>query len=328
MISVICPIYNEEKYIAKCIDSILKQDYPHDEMEILFVDGMSQDNTRAIIYEYVKKHNIIRLLNNPKKIVPCAMNIGIRKSHGDIIIRIDAHATYATNYISSLIRNLKKLNCENIGAPCVTDVINKTKKSLAIKEVLSNRFGVGNSKFRIGVNKLIETDTVPFGCWPKETFARFGLFDERLKRNQDIELNKRIIKGGGHIFITPETSSIYYAREDFYALAKNNYNNGKWNILTVYYTNSFRSLSLRHFIPLLFLLSITIPLILSPIYWPLALLSLISLTAYITLICIISLKISIAKKCSFYYLHMAFTVLHISYGWGSFCGIIKTIYKK
>lgn len=88
------------------------------------------------------------------------------------------------------------LGIDNVGAACKTDVLNKNQKTLAIKEVLSNRFGVGNSTFRLGVEKVMEVDTVPFGCWRKEVFDKYGYYDERLIRNQDIELNKRIVRGG------------------------------------------------------------------------------------------------------------------------------------
>ena len=54
MSSVVCPIYHEEKYIETCIKSIVLQDYPKDDLEILFVDGMSNDTTRAIVVEYSK----------------------------------------------------------------------------------------------------------------------------------------------------------------------------------------------------------------------------------------------------------------------------------
>ena len=97
MLSVICPIYNEEKYIGQCVESILAQDYPKDDLEILFVDGMSTDDTRCIVVNYSNEYPFIKLFDNPKRIVPCAMNIGIKASKGDIIIRLDAHASYPKN---------------------------------------------------------------------------------------------------------------------------------------------------------------------------------------------------------------------------------------
>ena len=126
MLSVICPIYNEEKYIAKCIDSILAQDYPKDDLEVIFVDGMSKDRTREIVAEYTEKYPFIRLIDNPDRIVPPAMNKGIQASKGDVIMRLDAHSTYASNYFSVLVNALNKLGADNVGAVCKTDVLNKT----------------------------------------------------------------------------------------------------------------------------------------------------------------------------------------------------------
>jgi GT2 family glycosyltransferase len=148
------------------------------------------------------------------------------------------------------------------------------------------------------------------------------MFDERLTRNQDIELNKRILRAGGKIYLVPDTYCVYMARESYRALAKNNYGNGKWNIWTVYYTGQLGSLSLRHFIPLLFVLSLIVPLLADILYWPLALISLLSLVSYISLIGAISAKLSISKKLNFMYLLFSFIVLHLSYGIGSLIGIL------
>lgn len=328
MISIICLIYNEERYIKNCIESILAQDYAKDDMEVLFVDGMSKDKTREIVAEYAKLYSFIRLIDNPEKIVPYAMNKGIEAAKGDVIIRLDAHAAYAKNYFSALVKRLKELEADNVGAPCRTDVLNKSAKTLAIKEVLSNRFGVGESMFRLGVDEVQVVDTVPFGCWPKTIFEKYGKYDVRLVRNQDIELNKRILRGGGKIFLVPDTYSTYYARETYKALAKNNYANGKWNILTVVYTKTFSSLSLRHFIPLLFLLSLVVPLLLGVIWWPVALLSALSLVAYLSLISVVSLKAAKEKHLSFIRLVESFAVLHLSYGWGSMVGIVQCLGMK
>lgn len=327
-LSVICPIYNEEKYIAQFLDSILQQDYPKDDLEILLIDGMSKDKTRGIVADYTSKYPFIRIIDNPEKIVPCAMNRGIAAAKGDFIMRLDAHASYQPDYFSVLVKGLKRLRADNVGTVCKTDVLNKTPKTMAIREVLGNKFGVGNSTFRTGIDKEQEVETVPFGCWPKEVFEKYGKYDERLVRNQDIELNKRIIRGGGKIYILPDTYCTYLARETWHALAKNNYGNGKWNILTVYYTKLFSSLSIRHFIPLLFVLSLIIPLLLTLIWWPFALVSAASLLAYTGLLSIVSFKLAVQKKLNFFYLIVTFFVLHLSYGWGSLVGIIKLLFIK
>lgn len=328
MISVVCPIYNEAKYIRQCLESILLQDYPHEDMEVLFIDGMSKDATRDIVSSYTVKYSFIKLIDNPYKIVPYAMNIGIVEAIGDIIIRLDAHATYAKNYFSTLASQLIKLDADNVGVVCKTDVLNKTPKTLAIREVLSNKFGVGNSIFRTGINAVQEVDTVPFGCWRRDVFSKYGMYDVRLIRNQDIELNKRILRGGGKIYIVPDSYCTYLARETFKGIAKNNFANGKWNILTVFYTKQFNSLSIRHFIPLMFLLSLILPAIGALLFPPLIILSVFSAICYIILLGIISIKLSLSKNLKFHYLLWSFLTLHISYGWGSLTGIIKLPFKK
>lgn len=323
MLSVICPIYNEEKYIAQCIESIIQQDYPKEDMEVLFMDGMSSDRTREIIAQYLSRYSFFRLIDNPLKKVSYAMNKGIEEARGDVVIRIDAHTLYEKNYFSVLVKRLKILGADNVGAVCKTDVLNKNPKTLAIREVLSNKFGVGNSVFRTGIDKVREVDTVPFGCWPRDVFDRFGLYDVRLVRNQDIELNKRILRGGGKIYIVPDTYCTYLARETFKGVARNNYLNGKWNILTVFYTKQFSSLSIRHFVPLLFLLSLFLPALLFLFYIPFIAITLLSLVSYILCILIICFLLSIKKKLSFFYLFVTFPLLHLSYGWGSFIGLIS-----
>ena len=123
-LSIICPIYNEEKYIRLFLDSILHQDYPKDDLEILLVDGMSKDKTRSIVADYTSKYPFIRLIDNPDKIVPYAMNRGIEAAKGDVIMRLDAHASYQPDYFSVLVNGLKRLRADNVGTVCKTDVLN------------------------------------------------------------------------------------------------------------------------------------------------------------------------------------------------------------
>lgn len=328
MLTVICPILNEEKYIAKCIDSILEQDYPKDDLEILFVDGMSRDKTREIVAELATKYPFIHLIDNINHTVPWAMNSGIKAAKGDVIMRLDAHATYEKNYFSVLVDALQKYNADNVGAVCRTDVLNKNSKTLAIREVLSNKFGVGNSTFRTGIKTAQEVETVPFGCWRRDVFDKYGMYNVRLVRNQDIELNKRIIRGGGKIIIVPETFCTYFARETYKALAKNNCANGKWNILTVYYTKELRSLSLRHFVPLIFVLSLIVPTFVGLFWNPALYISASALCAYLLTLGTVSAKLAMSKTLNFFYLLASFAVLHISYGWGSFIGILKLPFAK
>ena len=322
-ITIIIPCFNEEKYIAACLDSVLNFDYNQKNMEIFVVDGMSNDNTREIVKEYEKKCNIIKLIDNIKRTVPIAMNIGIKMSSGDYICRLDAHAIYPKDYLLKLLKWSQKLDADNVGAVWLTDVKNKTKKSNAIKKVLSHKLGVGNSNFRIGSNDIKEVDTVPFGFFKREVFDKYGFYDERLTRNQDIELNKRIKKGGGKIYLIPFVKCTYFAREDFYSLAKNNFANGKWNILTAYYTKKLNSLSLRHFIPLIFVFSIIFPIILSLFDGRFIYISISILLVYFMVIFLVSYKLK-DENTDFLNIVKSFLTLHVSYGIGSLMGIIES----
>jgi glycosyltransferase involved in cell wall biosynthesis len=325
LVSIILPCRNEEKYIETCIQSLIhnqSEDFP---VEIIVVDGMSSDKTVEITERYTQQYPFIKLIQNPDKTVPFAMNLGIVQAQGGYIVRVDAHASYPENYVSTLVTNLISLDADNVGALWQTEVLTKNKKTLAIKEVLTHRFGVGNAAFRVGIDKITEVDTVPFGCYKKEVFTKYGVYDTRLTRNQDIELNKRIIRGGGKIYLLPDLTCVYFARETFSAIAKNNYNNGLWNILTVKYTKKFSSLSLRHFIPLCFILSLLLPLFFCFLYKPLICIAAASLILYLSFLTVICVRLAIRKKRRLFYLLWAFVTLHFSYGVGSLVGIFKSV---
>lgn len=328
-ISIIIPCRNEKKYISGFLESVIKNDYPKDDLEIFIVDGKSDDGTLEIVSDFVKDYSFITLLINEERTVPYALNRAVVKCTGEYIIRLDVHSKIPENYFTKLIQSAIETEADNTGTICITDIKNKNPKSSAIRKVLSNKFGVGNSYFRIGTDRIMEVDTVPFGCYKKSVFIDFGLFNVDLKRNQDIELNKRIIKGGGKIILLPQPYSIYYARESFNGIAKNNFATGLWNILTIYITKDFNSVSLRHFIPLLFLLSLFVPLILMVFNDYFGLISLLSLISYLIIIISVSIKI-IDKTTTLYNLIVAFIVLHFSYGFGSLIGLFQLhfLFKK
>ncbi|KGN98576.1 glycosyl transferase [Porphyromonas macacae] len=326
VISIIIPVYNEELFIENCLDSVLAQDYPMESLEVIVVNGNSSDKTKQIIHERYPK---VIVLENPDKIVPISMNIGIKQSKGEYIVRLDAHSLYPNNYLRKLIEASIILKADNVGTVCLTDVRNKTLKGLAIKTVLGNRFGVGNSMFRTGVDRIKEVDTVPFGCFKKDVFQRFGFYNEHLIRNQDIELNKRIKQGGGKIYLIPDTYCIYFARDNYKSFARSNYGNGLWNILTIFYTKNCKALSLRHFIPLLFVCSLLIPTIIGVFIPSFFYITCFSFLTYLIFITFFSIKEKLDNTTlSIPHLIWAFTTLHFPYGWGSIIGLFKVLKLK
>lgn len=325
MLSVICPIYNEEKYIAKCIDSILAQDYPKDDLEVIFVDGMSKDRTREIVAEYTEKYPFIRLIDNPDKIVPPAMNIGIRASKGEIIIRLDAHAIFPTNYLSELVLNLSELQAENVGGVCRTLPADSTIVSRGIAHVLSSRFGMGNSDFRVGVDVIKEVDTVPFGCFRRDLFERIGYFDEELVRNQDDEFNGRIIKYGGKIYLLPHLVIDYFARDKVIKVYKMFYQYGLFKPLVNKKLGC--PATIRQFFPLLFVMG----LILGPAFFCI---SDIFVWLYISVVSLYFLMATYFSSRNSRSLKEILTsnwiyfIVHFAYGWGYIHGILKLIFKS
>ena len=319
-LSIIIPCRNEEKHIEKCILSILNNGYPSEDIEILVVDGLSDDQTRSIVAKVGESFPNVSLVENKMKKTPFALNIGIKNAKGDFILIASAHSSFDEGYIQTMFDELNRLNADVVGGVMTTKVKNETPIAIAIKKVLSHKFGVGNAIFRTGTDDAIEVDTVPFGLYRSSLLKKLEGYDERLIRNHDIELSKRILAEDGKIFLTPKAKCHYYARETWNKLAKNNYDNGKWNLITTYYTKNFASLSIRHFIPLLFILSLIVPALLSFIFWPFILLTLLSLGVYtITLIFFIS-KID-RKGTTFFHLFWTFLTLHISYGIGSLVGL-------
>lgn len=325
MISIICPIYNEEKYISSCIESILGQDYPKDDLEVLFVDGMSTDKTRSIIRKYIQDYPFIQLLDNPSRVVPPAMNIGIRRALGEIIIRLDAHAIYPPNYFSVLVKQLDALKADNVGGVCQTLPVKKTTICKAIATALSSSFGMGNSYFRVGAREVMQVDTVPFGCFRKELFDKIGYFDEELVRNQDDEFNGRIIKYGGKIFLLPSLVIKYYARDATTKVRKMFYQYGLFKPLVNKKLGS--PATIRQFFPLLFVLGLILGLGLSFIH-PVITYSYISvLLFYILLAFLFGFKDSKDLKQTLI-LPWIFFMIHVSYGWGYLTGLYQITFHK
>lgn len=325
MLSVICPTYNEEKYIAACIDSILAQDYPQEDLEVLFADGMSTDKTRDIIREYMEKYPFIRLLDNPKRIVPPALNIAIKEAKGDIIMRLDAHAIYPTNYFSVLVERLTKLNADNVGGVCRTLPINDTPVCKAIAIASSSPFGMGNSYFRIGADHEMCVDTVPFGCFRRDIFDRIGYFDEDLVRNQDDEFNGRIVKNGGRIFLIPSVVIDYFARDSIKKVAKMFYQYGLFKPLVN--KKLGQPATIRQFFPPLFVLGLILGLIVSCFSKLIMVLYILVLCAYLFLAITFGTR-STHNLRILAILTATFFTIHVSYGWGYLTGIYKLLFKK
>jgi glycosyltransferase involved in cell wall biosynthesis len=327
-VSVIIPTFNEEKYIASLLENILQQDYPRDRLEVFIIDGMSKDKTREIIEEFHLRNPFIQMLPNEKRFVSYALNAGIKKSKGDVIIRMDAHSEYPRDYISKLVKYLFELNADNVGGIWITKPGNDSAKANAIAAALSSVFGVGDAQYRLGVDKVRKVDTVPFGCFRRTLFDRIGMFDEELLRNQDDEFNARITQNGGLIYLVPDVDIIYYARRDISSL------------LRMFYQYSFfkplvnrklkRPATIRQFIPPLFVLFLLFGWMTVFISTSLFLLYTGGIGIYMLTNIGFTVKSALdhGKIYLLFYLPWIFFLQHLTYGIGYLIGIINFVLLK
>lgn len=324
-ISVICPIYNESNYIASCIDSILAQDYPREKMEVLLIDGMSKDNTREIVNTYTDRYPFIKLLDNHGKIVPYALNIGVKASKGEIIIRLDAHCTYPANYFSVLVEQLIILKADNVGGVLRTLPAKNTIlcKSIAIGS--SHRFGIGNSLHKLGAKKIVSTEVVPFGCFRRSLFDRIGYFNADLVRNQDDEFNGRIIKNGGSIYLIPSVVVDYFVRDKVSKMAKMFFQYGLFKPLVSKKLGS--PATIRQFFPFLFVSGLILGTVLGFFYNPIFWATIMMIISYLALSLYFSIIETIKQKdiSLLFFIPLIFLIIHVSYGWGYIIGIVMFI---
>lgn len=323
LVSIIIPCRNEEKYISRCLDSIVSQDFSKEKLEVLVINGISEDRTKEIIKEYSRCFPYIKLLENPQKTTPYAMNIGIENAKGEIIMKMDAHTTYQKDYISKCQLYLNKYNADNVGGVLKAVPSENTLSAKAVALCLSDKFGMGSSYCKIGTKKIRWVDTVAFGCFRKEIFKKIGLYDEKMIRSQDLEFNLRLKKAGGKILLAPDIIGYYYPRPNLRAFLKQNLIDGSW----ISYPLKFGKVvfSLRHVIPLLFVLGLLGLIVLSFFFHLFLWLLVFVLGLYLLLSIFFSLKISIKEKdIRFLFLMpLVFTIRHFGYGFGSIWGLIK-----
>ena len=329
LVSVIVPCRNEQQFIGPCLDSILQGSYPHDRIEVLVVDGMSEDNTRKIVEGFSSQYPFIKLLENPKRITPVGLNIGVRQASGEILVRMDAHTSYAPDYVFKSVKYLEEFKADNVGGHLETVPRDDGVIGRAIAIVLSHPFGVGNSRFRTGAEGPIWVDTVFGGCWRREVFERIGLFDERLAKGQDREFNHRLRQAGGRILMVPEIACQYVARSNLKEFLEWIFLCGSvpFYISKVARTNIF---SMRNLIPPLFVLVSLGSLLLSIV-------SQVFLWLFLTIVVLylvpsIYFSVQVARKERdirfLATMPLAFLLTHLVYGIGSWVGILRRVPRE
>lgn len=217
-ISIIIPTYNEEKHIVECLESIMNQDYNN--YEVIVVDGMSTDNTKNI----VEKYNVI-LLDNPKKIMPCGANIGIKHSNGEYIALLGGHSSISKNFLSKNLEIFKKVKKNFPELVCVggkREIMYENRFSKLANIILHSRFSGGRSFYK---RKEGFVDTIIYGFYDARVL-KTNLFDENFVIGNDNELNFRLFNKGYKFYYSPEIHSYYYSRSSLTKFIRQLYNYG------------------------------------------------------------------------------------------------------
>ena len=317
LVSVIMPIRNEAEHIERCLAAVLAQDYPADLLDVTVVDGMSDDGTREIVGNYVRGYPNVRLLNNPGRIVPTALNIGIRAVQGDIIIRVDGHTTLAPDYVHQCVAALERTGADNVGGRMDAQARGYFGKAVAL--ATSSPFGVGSARFHYS-HEEEWVDTVYLGAYRREVFERIGLFDEQMVRDQDDEFNYRLRAYGGRILLCPQIRSRYTCRSSPRKLWRQYFEYGFWKVRVL--QKHPRQMSWRQFVPPAFVAALLVALGLSAlgIFWPLALIA----GSYT--VANLAASLWIGGRCGLRYLAVlpvVFSILHVSFGTGFLIGLIR-----
>jgi glycosyltransferase involved in cell wall biosynthesis len=327
VISIIISSRNEEKFIGKCLDSIINQTYPKDKLELLVIDGMSTDKTRELVKEYIQRNPFINLFENPRKITPFAMNIGIKNSSGDVIVLVNAHSLLDKDFLKNSILYLNRTGADAVGG--MLDSINKESSSVAkaIPIATDSIFGAGGRRYRSRLQEGFVRDTLPYCAYRRDLIDKIGWIDEDLIRDQDEEFNYRILKSGGKIYYTPQIKSYLFIRPSLRKLWKQHFQYGYFKPLVAQKVGGV--LTWRQTIPSIFVSSLFITGLFSFFIryslWGFLLI----LGSYIGVNLFFSVILSIKEDFKLFpFIAISFATLHVSYGVGYIKGIFDFIIGK
>ncbi len=317
LVSIVIPMRNEAPTIGALLDGVLAQDYPADRLEVLVVDGASDDGSAATVEAYARRDPRVRLLHNPRRIVPTALNLAIRAARGAVICRIDAHTRVASDYVRNGIEVLERTGADNVGGPM--HAVGGGWFGDAVAAATASRFGIG-SYFHFGTEER-EVDTVYLGMWPRRVFERVGLFDEEFVRNQDDEFNYRLRKAGGRVLLTPTMRSWYQNRATLTGLLRQYYQYGEWKVRVL--QRHPRQMSWRHFVPPAFVAGLAVLTLLSAVA-PLPALALRMLSAlYALVVLAVSTRIAWGRGIgAILATALAFMSIHLAWGAGFLNGLV------
>ncbi len=327
LISVCVVARNEEKTIQGILSDIQRQTYPHDKMEIILIDSMSDDRTKQMMLQFKESHSEfydIQVLENPKRRLAPGWNVALRHYKGDAILRIDAHASVPEDFVMKNVEVLESGEYISGGKrPNIIDDPTPWRETLLLAE--QSMFGSSIASYRRS-NKKSYVNTVFHGAYRREVFEKAGLFNEKLGRTEDNEMNYRIRKAGYRICYSPDIVSYQHTRSSLKAMLKQKYGNGYWVALTLKVCPG--CLSYYHFVPFLFVLAILLTTVLAVCGYPF--LGILMWCVYwlaSILMAVISV-VYVKKNIYQILLPMLFFLMHVSYGVGSLLGVLKLPFWK
>jgi succinoglycan biosynthesis protein ExoA len=320
-VAVVVPCRNERTFIGPCVQALLEQRDPPARYQILVVDGMSDDGTREVLEGLAREDPRVSILDNPRRTVPAALNIGICASTSDVIIRVDGHARAAPDFVRANLRLLAEHpEAWAVGGPIVHRGRTALGRGVAI--AMSSWFGVGGAQHR-RENYEGYAESAVFPAIRRAVFAKIGLFDEVLVRNQDDEFNFRITEAGGRIFISPRVKHEYYVRDRLAALFRQYLQYGYWKVQVM--RKHGKVIAPRHLAPVAFVMILPISLVCALLVpMPVKLILLAPASAYAALAGAFLLATTVRTRN----LRLAASAalaggtMHVAYGLGSLLGVV------
>lgn len=323
--SIVIPCYNEEKTITSLLNAIYSQTIDLASVEVIIADGLSTDKTRELIEEFALAHPNLEVIviDNEKRVIPYGLNKAIRAARGEIIIRMDAHAIPAQDYVMKSVAELREGKGDNVGG--VIDILpggNGTIAS-AIAIATAHPLGVGDAMYRWAI-KAGTADTVAFGCYYKTTVEKVGYYNEALKANEDYEFNARLRRLGLKIWIDPEIRAVYYSRATLRSLSRQYFLYGFWKVRML---RMFpKTIRWRQALPPLFVFGNLMLLLLSVFWFPAIWFFIAVIFVYLLILTIGSVKPAIKQKNSALMIGIPLAISTMHFSWGS--GFLVSLFKK